>query len=67
MVNLETFTAGGETLTGSFTLHQTSARAVLSTIDPRRGVVVTVNRREITLTRKTINTIVDGDKVEIFF
>jgi hypothetical protein len=67
MVTIETFTAGGETLTGTFTFTPTAVRAILSTIEPGRGVVVTVNRREIELTYPAFNSIVDGDKVEVFF
>jgi len=67
MVTIETFTAGGETLTGSFTFTPTAVFAILSTIEPDRGVVVTVNRREIDLTYTAFKSIVSGDKVEIFF
>lgn len=66
MVTIETYAAGGEILTGTFTLAPLAAYAVLLTLDPDRGTVVTVNGKQIPLTYTALKSITDGDKVEIF-
>ena len=67
MVTVHTNTAGGEICTGTFTFTPTAVFAILSTIEPGRGVVVTVNGRDIELTYTAFKSIAAGDTVEIFF
>ena len=65
MITIEIYTAGGETLSGTFTLPVSATVALLSTLDPETPVKV--NRRMfIALTRTTLQCLTHGNIVEIF-
>jgi hypothetical protein len=65
MITFEVYTAGGEILTGTFTLPVSGAYAILYTMTGGTACIM-VNGADAELNRKTLTSLKAGDKVEVF-